>query len=136
MAKANVNSFLNRHVDVVITDKKETGTKPRHSQLKRQKRSVVMLGMATYAGPSCCATSSVFNIVSTWKMKILKYTDLLSCMKDNPYLPAKVCQIKKQERGNFHALCSPFVKVEAGPLKTIQARVCGNEIITLPGLRY
>ena len=110
MAKASVKSFLNKRVDVVITDEKDPGTKPKRSKVKCQNRSAVMLGMATNAGPSCCGTSSVFKIATAWKMKILKYADLLSCMKDNPYL--QVCQIKKQERGNTRALCSPFVKVE------------------------
>lgn len=117
-------------MDTVITDKKETGTMPRHSKVKRLKGSAVMLGMATNAGPSCCGTSSVFNLATTWKMEILKYADLLSFTKDNPYVPTKLCQIKKQERGNIRALCSPFVKVEH------HSRVCGNEIIPLPGLRY
>ena len=116
-------------MDAVITDKKETGTMPRHSKIKCQKRSAVMLGMATNAGPSCCGTSSVFKIATTWEMEILKYADLLSCMKDNPYLPAKVCQ--ETRKGEYS--CSLFAfRQGRGPLKTIQARVCGNEIIPLP----
>ena len=73
-----------------------------------------MLGLATN-GESTLWGTSVFKIASTWNMKILKYADLMCCVKEHQYAPAirLLIQVTKYKKGYVCRLRgSPFVKVE------------------------
>lgn len=73
-----------------------------------------MLGLATNGESTLCGTS-VFKIASTWNMKILKYADLMCCVKEHQYAPAirLLIQVTKYKKGYVCRLRgSPFVKVE------------------------
>ena len=57
VSKACVKSFLNKQVDITITDRGET-TKKGSLKIESQKGSALMLGMATKAkGPTFSGTS-------------------------------------------------------------------------------
>ena len=116
VTKATVKSFLNKHVDVVITDRDNNTQKGSHNKfsIASQKRSVFMLGLATKnMEPKLCGTSSVFRIASAWNMNILKYTDLLSCMKENIHEPTRMhTQVTKHKKDHVYSLRSAFIKVE------------------------
>lgn len=63
VSKACVKSFLNKHVDIIITVREET-TKKGSIKIASQKGSALMLGMATKAiGPTFSGTSSIFKNV-------------------------------------------------------------------------
>mgnify|MGYP000164556848 CR=1 FL=1 len=60
VSEACVKSFLNKHVDIIITDREET-TKKGSLKIARQKGSALMLGMATKGkGPTFSGTSFNF----------------------------------------------------------------------------
>ena len=110
-----MKSFLNKHVDFIITDREETVKKSFRDKLKisNEKRSSLMLGIATTKVPAIRGSSSVFKIASIWNIKILKYTDLVSCMEEYQYKPIRLgAQIRINTKGLVHALRNPFVKVE------------------------
>ena len=85
VAKASVSSFLHKRVDVVISDRDDTCRKRKtlnnlHTTCGAdQKRSMIMLGMAASAERS--GSSSVFSLATKWNMTVLKYVDVLVCMK-------------------------------------------------------
>ena len=116
VAKATVKSFLNKDVDVVITDRDKTAQKGSHNKLNiaSQKRSGLMLGLATKnMEPKFCGTSSVFKIARAWNMNILKYADLVSCMKETIHEPIRQhTQVTKHKKDYVRSLRSPFIKVE------------------------
>ena len=57
VSKACVKSFLDKHVDIIITDREKT-TKKGSLKIASQKGSALMLGMATNAkGPTFSGTS-------------------------------------------------------------------------------
>ena len=66
-----------------------------------------MLGIAEAA---FCGTSSVLKIAMAWTIKILKYTDLMSCIRESQWAPAR--QATQQKKGHVPHLRSSFVKVE------------------------
>ena len=59
VAKANVKSFLNKHVDVVITDREATATKGSYVKINTmsKSRSALMLGIANKTEAAFCGTS-------------------------------------------------------------------------------
>jgi len=113
VSKACVKSFLNKHVDIIITDREET-TRKGSLKIASQKRSALMLGMATKAKrPTFSGTSSIFKIASTWNMKILKYIDVISCMNKRHCVPTRQCtQVAEYKKGHIYTLRSPFLKIE------------------------
>ena len=116
VAKATVKSFLNKRVDVIITDREETTKKRSHVKLNKasQNRSALILGLASNAKPAFCGTSSVVQIANTWNIKILKYAELMSCMTENPCLPTRQqpTHVTEHKKGYVHHLRTAFVKVE------------------------
>lgn len=128
-----MKSFLNKHVDFIITDREETVKKSFRNKLKisNEKRSSLMLGIATTKVPAIRGSSSVFKIASTWNIKILKYTDLVSCMEEYQYKPIRLgAQIRINTKGLVHALRNPFVKVED------QTRKCRPDIVEMKSFPY
>lgn len=66
-----------------------------------------MLGIAEAA---FCGTSSVLKTAMAWNIKILKYRDLMSCIRESQRAPAR--QATQQKKGHVPHLRSSFVKAE------------------------
>lgn len=115
VAKAYVKSFLNKDVDVVITDRDATTKKRSHAKISTmsKNRSALMLDIANKTKAEFCGTSSVVKIARAWNIKILKYTDLMSCIMESQCAPGRLGkQVTQHKKGHVHHLRSPFVKVE------------------------
>ena len=115
VTKVRMATFLNKTVNVVITNKeKKPGKRYNNHFLDHypQKRSLKMLGMASAV--NCSGSSSILRIATKWNMTVLKYSDILSAMEKFPFT-AKYSHLKARrvEDGmKLRCLRPAFVKVE------------------------
>ena len=81
VTKVRMATFLNKTVNVVITNKENKPGKRYNRFLDHYppKRSLKMLGMASAV--NCRGSSSVLRIATKNNMTVLKYSDVLSAMK-------------------------------------------------------
>lgn len=114
VAKVRVATFLNKKVNVVITNRENKPGKSYNSLLNHypQKRSLKMLGMASAV--KCGGSSSVLRIATKWNMTVLKYSDVLSAMEKFPFATKRsYLQTQSVEDGMILRCLRPaFVKVE------------------------
>lgn len=74
-------------------------------------RSALMLDIANKTEAAFCGTSSVVKIARAWNIKILKYTDLVSCIMGSQCVPGRFGkQVTQHKKGHVHYLRSPYIK--------------------------
>lgn len=111
VAKIRISSFLNKKVDIVITNRDNRTKKGLGSVVNSKiKRSTMMLAMAS--SMECSGSSSVFSIAAKWKMTVIKYSDVLSCMKKFPVVSTQVQSQTDRNCYKVRSLRPAFIKVE------------------------
>lgn len=85
VTKVRMATFLNKTVNVVITNKENKSTKRDNRFLDHypHKRSLKMLGMASAV--NCSGSSPVLRIATKWNMTVLKYSDVFLAMEKFPF---------------------------------------------------
>lgn len=114
VTKVTMATFLNKTVNVVITNKENKPRKRYNRFLDHypQKRSLKMLGMASAV--NCSGSSPVLRIATKWNMTVLKYSDVFLAMEKFPFT-VRHSHLKTQrvEDGiKLRCLRPAFVKVE------------------------
>lgn len=110
---STVSAFLNKHVDIIISDqqffRKATDGDDSYKQ-KNNTRSASILDMAQKRNQ--LGSSSIGRIASKWNIKVFMYTDILKLMKSVNFKVQKPNPTQTGKSSNVKSLRAPFIKVE------------------------